>query len=502
MSSHREAPQISKDPTADSADLYAFVSPDKPSTVTMIANYLPLQAPDGGPNFYEFADDVLYAIHIDNNGDGKAEISYHFTFKTVNNIPESFLYNDGPIKPFSRPGTKGTNWNRQQTYTLTRVDHHKSGEVTGTVLGRELLVPPCNIGPASTPDYAATYLPSHGTSAVQHFHAHGHRGTVFAGQRADGFYVDLGAVFDLAALRPFGSLHAFSRPNSAGVNSLAAVNVHSLALQVPIDQLVAGGKAPTSTTASNAVIGVWTTASRQKVRVNQGRHGEGVDTGPFVQVSRLGNPLVNELLISIEDKDFWNTRPPTSDGTTFFKYTANPLLGQLLPDLYPGVFPNLAAYNSSHTGTTRAHPARPDLVAILLSGIPDGVIAGTPPTNVGGKALADQLRLNVAQPPTPVGHANNLGYLGGDPGGFPNGRRVFDDIVTIELRAVAGTTLPLVDPSYTADAAAGVVTDGVTGGGSDLTALGSADYLPSFPYLGTPYSGYATPDKTPAASTG
>src|SRR5581483_3872462 len=126
MSSHREAPQISKDPAADSADLYAFVSPDAPSTVTLIANYVPLQAPDGGPNFYEFGDDVRYEINIDNDGDGKPNIAFRFRFTTVNNIPESFLYNDGPITKLTRPGTAGTTWNRQQTYNLLRIDYHKN----------------------------------------------------------------------------------------------------------------------------------------------------------------------------------------------------------------------------------------------------------------------------------------------------------------------------------------------------------------------------------------
>ena len=197
-----------------------------------------------------------------------------------------------------------------------------------------------------------------------------------------------------------------------GVNSTAAVNVHSLALQVPIVELVAGGRVPTSTTASNAVIGVWTTASRQKVRVNEGsRHrGEPFASGPYVQVSRLGNPLVNELLIGIGDKDYWNSESPTADGSRFFASFANPLLGQLLPALYTAngtasgatLFPHLKAYNAAHTGTSHANAARPDLVAILLSGIPGSVTSAldAPPTNVGGKALADMLRLNVAQPPT------------------------------------------------------------------------------------------------------
>src|ERR1700729_3451187 len=151
MSSHREAPEISKDPVADSTDLYAFVSPDDRTTVTLIANYIPLEAPDGGPNFYEFGDDVLYEIHIDNDGDGKADISYQFRFTTVNNIPSSFLYNDGPITLPLTPPSPSSNWNRQQTYSLSRVDHDRGRTVK---FGSGLLCPPCNIGPLSTPNYS------------------------------------------------------------------------------------------------------------------------------------------------------------------------------------------------------------------------------------------------------------------------------------------------------------------------------------------------------------
>jgi Domain of unknown function (DUF4331) len=504
MSSHREAPQISKDPTADSTDVYAFVSPDSPSTVTLIANYIPLQAPDGGPNFYEFADDLTYEIKIDNDGDGLVDIAYEFNFKTVNNIPTSFLYNDGPITKLTKP-SKSSTWNRQQTFTLTRVDWTNKLKATRTVLGTELLVPPCNIGPLSTPNYAKTFLPA----AISSFKKGKYSGKVFAGQRAEGFYVDLGSVFDLADLRGFAGANVYGKAaglmsGMPGVNSTADVNVHSLAIQVPITNLTRDGKKPAKTTSSNAVIGVWTACSRKKVQINEGTRGKNTASGPWVQVSRLGNPLVNELLIALEDKDYWNAKSPLHDSTLFFKYFANPLLPQLLPTLYPGVFPNLAAYNAKHKGTTKKSPARPDLVAILLSGVPNSVASAlkVPPTNVGGTGLADHLRLNVAQPPT--AKPNSLGWLGGDPAGFPNGRRVFDDVATIELRAVAGATLPLVDPAYKADGAAAAVDFGLTNGsdGTDLTAKGSEDYLTSFPYLGTPYSGYATPAATPAASTG
>jgi Domain of unknown function (DUF4331) len=503
MSSHREAPQISKDPTADSTDIYAFVSPDRPDTVTLIANYIPLQKPDGGPNFYEFADDVLYEILIDTDGDGQRNISYEFRFTTVNTIPSSFLYNDGPITALTGQGA--ALWNRRQTYTLTRVDY--PGSTSGgdrTVLGTGFTSPPCNIGPLSTPNYAAL-----ASSAVHSFSAGGHSGHVFAGQRAEGFYVDLGAVFDLGGLRPFESAHlGGALASMPGVNSTAAVNVHSLALQVPISDVTGGRGAPTSTTDRHAVIGVWTAASRQKASVVNDSTGTRGWSGPFAQVSRLGNPLVNELIIGIGDKDRWNASRPLTDGTDFGGYFANPLLGQLLPALYASVFPNLDAYNKANAGkNTLADPARPDLAAILLTGIPQSVLAAAglagvvPPTNVGGSGVADMLRLNVAQPPS--GNPNIFGYLGGDPAGFPNGRRVFDDVATIELRAVAGATLPLV-AKYTPDAAVGgigadptkVISFGLTNG-NDPTAKGTESYLSSFPYLGTPYSGYATPSTTP-----
>src|SRR3984957_5781652 len=189
MSSHREAPQISKDPNADSTDLYAFVSPDVPGPITIIANYIPLEAPDGGPNFYEFSDDVLYAINIDNTGDGNPDISFEFSFTTTNRIPSSFLYNDGPITALT--GAGAANWNRQQTYTLPRVDYggRWPNQVSRVVLGENLPVPPCNIGPLSTPDYTAL-----AAQAVVSGRAQNYSATVFAGQRADGFCVDLGAV--------------------------------------------------------------------------------------------------------------------------------------------------------------------------------------------------------------------------------------------------------------------------------------------------------------------
>ncbi|MHB8506077.1 MAG: DUF4331 domain-containing protein, partial [Acidimicrobiales bacterium] len=209
MSSHREAPQISKDPVADSTDVYAFVSPWAPSTVTLIANYIPLQLADGGPNFYEFGDDVLYEIHIDQTGNGTPDVSFQFQFTTTTADPSTFLYNTGPITSLT-----DSTWNRKQTYTLTRVDHSTG---TSTTLGSGLLCPPCNIGRLSTPDYHQL-----GAAAVHSFSAGGYSGQVFAGQRQEGFYVDLGAVFDLGILRPFEQDHNMFGLSNTGLGRMAA----------------------------------------------------------------------------------------------------------------------------------------------------------------------------------------------------------------------------------------------------------------------------------------
>jgi hypothetical protein len=450
MSSHREAPEISKDPVADSTDVYAFVSPDKPTTVTLIANYIPLQLPSGGPNFFEFGDDVLYQIHIDNDGDGRADISYQFRFHTTVRDPDTFLYNTGQITSLS-----SANWNRVQTYDVSVV----SGGSFAT-LGSGLPCPPCNIGPRSTPNYAAL--------AGAAINSLGGGITVFAGQRAEEFFVDLGSIFDLADLRPFQEAHVISTPAAPGVNATNGLNVHSIAIQVPISAVTRPGK---------PVIGVWTSASRQRVTLWDADSGENVNAGPFRQVSRLGNPLFNEVIVPMGKKDLWNSLPP-SDDKQFAGFVTQPELAALLPVLYPGAFKNLAAAVAAKT-------PRADLEAILLTGIPAGIVSKTF-TTFTGSVLADMLRLNTSIPPAKS--PNILGVLGGDLAGFPNGRRVIDDVVTIEIRAIAGVTLPLVDKSFTPDKVATEVTDFTT----DPPAIGDPP-LGTFPYLGTPYDGYDHP---------
>jgi hypothetical protein len=498
MSSHKEAPGIAKDPAADSTDVYAFVSPDAPDTVTILANYVPLQDPDGGPNFFEFGaktvvngapatgDDVLYEINIDNTGTGKPSITYQFVFTTTITDPNTFLYNTGPITYSS--GAYSSSWNRRQTYTVTRVD---TDVTTGTSVSTPITpetgpgvfqCPPCNIGVRSTPNYEnlsepGIYRTSNGIM-------------VFAGQRADGFFVDLGSIFDLGALRPLSQYQAYP-PNSPsddgpGSNALAGKNVHCIAIQVPISSLTSTGTAPSGPDDPHAVIGVYTTASRQTVRMFDPATGVTTPTGPYNQVSRLGSPLVNEVVVPMSLKDFFNCQPPVND-SQFAGAVEHPELQTLLTALYPGVFPNLANYTK----------ARADLVAIFATGIPGSLIGSAfgVGTYQGGSVIAEMLRLNMGVAPTGTDGAgtSNLGLLGGDLAGFPNGRRTTDDVVTIALKAVAGATIPLVDNTYTADSNVSLVTQGVT--------ASPRSYQSTFPYLADPHGGFSNPPGTPAYNT-
>jgi Domain of unknown function (DUF4331) len=455
MSSHREAPEISKDPVADNTDTYAFVSPDNPDTVTIITNYLPAEAPAGGPTFYEFGNDVQYTIHIDNNGDGKADIQYQFTFESKIENPNTFLYNTGPIKSLTDP-----NWSKRQLYTVTRVD--KTGT---TVLGEGLACPPSNIGPRSTPNYESL--------ANEAIHSLPGGQQVFAGQRNDPFFVDIGSIFDLGDLRPFQNLHIFPEAATKGTDTLSTLNVHAIVIQVPITSLTANGKMIKDVMSPKAVLGIWGSASRRKVRM-AGEGDERMESGPFVQVSRLANPLVNEVLIPMAKKDFWNGVAPLEEGK-FKQFFEHPELAELLPVLYPGVFPNLEAFKGP----------RNDLVAILGTGIPAGVIPGFQNASKSG-VFADLMRLNVAIPPSK--EPNKFGILGGDLAGYPNGRRLTDDAGAISLRAVAGAALALVEPSFKPDAAAGLLEQGLEP--LSIRAQGT------FPYVGTPHSGFNEPSET------
>jgi hypothetical protein len=396
-SSHREAPLISQDPTADNTDTYFFRSPDKPDTVTLLANWIPGEDPAAGPNWYTFSTTARYDLYVDRNGDGKPDVSYYFRF--ANGKPVAFL------------------GNTQQTYTVTKVVGSKS-----TVVGSGLMTPPDNIGPRSTPDYPSL--------AAKGIHTLADGSTVFAGQRDDGFFGDVGAVFDLVAIR------SGTGATGGGKDFLGGYAVHAIALQVPISQL------------DNAshVVGMWAATDRQVVTVKNGK-----STTSWQQVSRLGDPLVNELLIPTELKDHWNASTPDKDAQ-FKQYYTDSILAGLLNKLYPQFGP------FQETG-------RDDIVAALGTGIKG--------LNLTGTTLADELRLNLSIPPTTdPAKFNRLGVIGGDLAGYPNGRRLADDVVDISERVVAGELighkLPL-------------------GDGVDANDVPN---LTAFPYEAAPFSGF------------
>ncbi len=440
-SSHREAPMIAKDPTADTTDLYAFVSPDRPDTVTLIANVSPFQEPAGGPNFYPFDDNALYEIKVDNNGDAMEDISYQFRFKTSVGNAGTFLYNVGPVANIA-----DSTLNVRQTYTLTRV-----AKGVSTVLGADIPVAPVNIGPKSTPNYAALQA-----QAVKQLGTT----TVFAGQSDDPFFVELGGLFDLLTIRKL--------PGNAGggVDGLAGFNVNSLAVQVPIADLTSTGARPMAATDAGAVIGVWSTTSRQSTRVLSATGGASTNSGDWVQVSRLGAPLVNEVVVPLAAKDLWNSSKPKDDAQ-FANGVTNPELGGLLKALYGIAVPPQGAFGSASQ--------RDDLIAIFLTGI-KGL---TQPANV---VPSEELRLNVAIAPTAPDKMSPMGVLGGDTQGYPNGRRLADDVTDISIRAVAGAAYPLFHPDFKADATGAQLGDGVD--------ANDKPFRMAFPYLALPSSGY------------
>jgi hypothetical protein len=429
-SSHREAPLISQDPPADATDLYAFVSPDDPSKVTLIANYYPMEDPAGFPNFYRFGDDVTYRINIDNNGDAIEDIFYQWDFNTQIVNPNSFLYQSGPMDSLDSP-----NWNVRQTYTLSE---GRGGQLTEIASG--LLTPPVNIGPKSTPDYDK--LASAAISEV------GDGIKVFAGQRDDPFWVDLGGIGDLLTIRQL--------PGNAGggVDDLAGLNVQSLAIQVPIEQLTRDGAVPSGADAADAVIGVWTTALRQSTKVLS--PGTSEASGPHVQVSRLGMPLVNEVVAPLGAKDLFNASHP-GDDAQFLGAVTDPEIAKLLNLLYGSALVPVP------------ESGRDDLVSVFLTGVPG---LNQPPD----VKPSEMLRLNVAIPPAAT--ENPLGVIGGDNAGFPNGRRLGDDVVDIELRVAAGF---LLGEDFQ---------KGVNGQLGDGVPTNDVPFTTSFPYEAAPHQGF------------
>jgi hypothetical protein len=437
-SSHREAPLISEDPLADNTDVYAFVSPDETDTVTLIANWIPLEEPAGGPNFFKFGDDVKYEINIDNNGNAIDNIVYEFRFKTEVQNPNTFLYNTGPITSLD-----DVNFNIRQTYTVARTQRG-----VRTVLGSGLTTPPVKIGPRSEPEYAAL--------AAGAVHTLSDGSKVFAGQRDDPFFVDLGSAFDLLGLRPFNAAHVIPLPTERGVDGVGGFNTHTIALQVKKSLLSNDGSDGHDPKNTNSIIGVYSTTYRKSLRLLSADGRDPRNAGPWVRVSRLGMPLVNEVVIPVGLKNRFNASDPADDAQ-FGSLVLDPEPARLIPFLYPGI-------------KVPAAP-RADLAAIFLTGI-----AGL---NKPAKVVpSEMIRLNMGFAPSPS--PNRLGLLAGQNDGFPNGRRLGDDVVDIELRALAGGT-PLT-PAFNLSPN-NALSDGVD--------ANDKAFLATFPYVARPFGGYS-----------
>src|SRR3954465_8318588 len=428
-SSHREAPNTAADPTADGTDVYAFVANDATDSLTVVANWIPFEDPAGGPNFYNFDPKAHYYVNVDNTGDGRYDIRYEFQFKTHVRNGNSFLAAVPPVT-----GLGSANLNVYQTYTLRReLINRKGKETRSTVLARSTVVP-SDIGPKTMPNYQT--LANQGITPLRG------GGKVFAGQRDDPFFVDLGQTFDAINFRP----DVATGNKGGGKDDLAGYNVHSIVLQVPESNVTKDGKSVSGPSAPNAVVGVWADTERQALQVTSTGKGK----GKWVQVSRLGNPLVNEVVIPLGKKDQFNRTQPKDDAKNYASYVLKPELAAVMNQLFH--------INAPETNRT-------DIVQALLVGLPGK-------TMISPKSVpADTLKLNLGVPPT--ANPNPPGALGGDLQGFPDGRRLADDVTDISLRVVAGAlkgnNVPL-------------------GDGVDHN---DKPFLSSSPYLAEPASGFA-----------
>jgi hypothetical protein len=391
-SSHREAPLTSIDPTGDDTDTYAFTAQDAPDALTIVGNWVPFEDPAGGPNFYKFDDNAHYYLNIDNTGDGDPVIRFLFDFDTKTRDENSFLYTNGqPVESTDSP-----NQNVVQTYSVTREEVGGGSEV----IAKDVPTPPSNVGPKTIPDYAKVEA-----GAIKDLPG---GGKVFAGQREDPFFAALGRIFDTVNLTGAGLGN-----QGGGVDDLAGYGVQSIVLQVPESDVTSDAKPVADEKAPNAVVGVWTSTERQAIDV------DGNGSGAFSQISRLGNPLVNEVIIPLGQKDRFNRTTPKDDATNYGQYVLQPQLAAVLNTLFPG------QVNAPEKNRT-------DIVQAVLQGIP-GLNAFP---GAAGKNATDTLKVNLGTPPT--ASPNRLGVLAGDNAGYPNGRRLTDDVVDIDLQVIAG----------------------------------------------------------------
>jgi len=426
-SSHREAPYISTDPQADATDLYAWVSPDRPDSVTLVANYNPLELGAGGPNFYRFGDDVLYEINIDNTGDAQDDIVLQFRFHTVVGNGNTFLYNTGPVTSIDDPDL-----NIRQYYSVSVLG--KGGdndpERAGRIIAENIPVAPVYVGPQSFPE-------GYSKVAMEAVRDIGNGIKVFAGPRDDPFFIDLAGTFDLLS-------------GIRGRDDLTGTNVHTIAIQIPI----AGLKGP-----DDSIIGVRTTAWRRVLTARVPEQAPD-SAGPWVQISRLDMPLVNEVVVPLAAKDLWNGSYPANDARFAAKVLDPELAGLMHAILKVDVPP----------------APRNDIATIFLTGI--GPVPGLLPNGLNqpkNVVPASLLRLNMAIPPAEK--PNRMGLLALDIAGFPNGRRPIDDVTDIELQALAGAT-PFT-PAYNKEP------NNKIGDGVDANDV---PFMDQFPYLAEPHT--------------
>jgi hypothetical protein len=448
-SSHREAPLISDDPAADNTDTYFFRDPVDPTRLVLIGNWIPLEEPAGGPNFFHFAEGVRYELNVDWDGDAVEDVVYRFTFTRNVRNPNTFLQNTGPVSSPTDP-----NLNVYYTYKVEKILGPSPNQAASaiTVLGQDLLEAPNNVGPKSFPGAPGTPAGAgygKGSNIATTVYTIDQDTKVFAGPRADGFFVDLGMVFDLINFRP-GTLPGNM---GGGKNDVAGFNTHTIAVSVPIQALTKNHTVPTDVADPNAVVSMWSSTWRQQNRTLSSSGAKPTNTGPWVQVSRLAIPLVNEVVIPIGQKDLFNASYPKDDAQ-FAASVLDPEVPKALHALF---------------GIDSPPAPRNDLLAVVLG------VEGL--TRRPGEVVSDQIRLNVSIYPTPPSLVNRLGVLGGDFAGFPNGRRPYDDVVDIELRILAGVLVPAFNHSPN-----NALGDGVDG--PDKT------YNPAFPFLATPHSGW------------
>src|SRR3984885_3299039 len=440
-SSHREAPITALDHTADITDFYAFVSYDHPDRVNFIMNVDPFLQPSNGPNYFPFDPSVVYRIVIDNNQTAQPALIFQFQFGTyiqAAGLPVGYAgggagvdapaNSPAPIKPgtpivppaiTSLSGAGAAGLSLQQTFTVNMIKGDRNIELTNTT-GSPLIAVPSNIGPRTMPDYDA--LAAQGIYSLQ-----GREGAsdirVFAGTAADPFFIDLGATFDSLNYRAGTGVESLTAAQDAddqlnsAPDSVAGFNVNTIAIEVPIRLLTSDG-AIHSATDPKGTIGTWATTSRTELTVRRSPFPS-QNFGRLAQIQRFGNPLINELIIGTGSKDFWSMSEPVKD-MQFASFDLDPLIGRVFNAVYGFKIPT---------------PPRTDLLPLVTYAAPIAP-KGTP-----AGPIADLMRLNTGVPPTPKAQRKRLGLIAGDPAGFPNGRRLTDDVVDIVERVGVGGIL-------------------------------------------------------------